>query len=518
MNGGLSPAVVLAALAAHFALLLAIAHVTGRNAGNRAFFLSNRNAPWWLVAIGAVGATISGITFVSVPGAVGTEGMNKCFSYLQFVLGTMAGYAITGAVLLPVYYRLNLTSIYGYLERRLGVPASRTGAVCFMLARIAGSAIRLYLTVTALQIFVLGPLGVPFPITALVLPFVIWAYTFRGGTRTLIITDTIQTILFVTAVILTLHDVSSMLGASFGSLWKTVWHSPYSRVFFMGSGWDDPNNFWKQFLSGALMTTCTTGLDQDLMQKNLSCRNLRESRKNVWLTSASMLGVNTLFLVLGASLYLFAAAKRIAVPARSDEFYPMLAFHYLSPAMALVFMMGLLACTYSTTDSALTSLTTSFCVDILGFERERAPDEAELERRQKRIRLAVHLGFTFLFVGAIFAFQAIQSATVLNVLFDLHGFTYGPILGLFSFGFLTPWRVHAARVPIVCAAAVALTWIIDRNSAAWFDGLQLGFTKLALNGLFTFSGLFLVREAGIASTAAVSATALTGAVGFREKE
>jgi Na+/proline symporter len=487
----LSPHVLLAIIGGHFLLLVAIAHWTSRNSSNASFFVANRNAPWWLVGIGTVGATISGITFVSVPGAVGGSGANKDFSYMQFVLGTMVGYFITAFVLLPIYYRMNLVSIYGYLEERFGVTAQKTGAVFFMVARIVGSALRLYLLALALQKFVLDAYGVPFWMTAALIPLLIWSYTFRGGTKTVLITDTLQTALFLVCVLLTLRDLAAQLGGGYPKLFASIWRSSYSQVFFFKSGWGDPNNFFKQFLAGALMTTCTTGLDQDLMQKNLSCRNLRQCRKNMLASSSSMLVVNYLFLLLGAGLYLFAAASGIPVPAKSDELYPMLAFGHLSPYIGVVFMMGLIATTYSTSDSALTSLTTSFCVDILGFERRR---QTASESSLHRVRLAVHFGFTLVFIAMIFVFGALSNEAVLNTLFQAHGFTYGPILGLFAFGLLTRRRVQDRYIAVVAVAAVALTWLIDSHTDAWFSGLQLGFLRLALNGGLMFLGLWLIQS------------------------
>jgi Na+/proline symporter len=484
-----SPQLLLAIIVAHFMLLAAIAHWSSRNTSNASFFVANRNAPWWLVGIGTVGATISGITFVSVPGAVGGSGVNKDFSYMQFVFGTMGGYLVTAYILLPIYYRMNLVSIYGYLERRFGVTAQKTGAVFFMIARIVGSSLRLYLLALALQKFVLDSFHVPFRMTAIAIPLLIWSYTFRGGTRTVLITDTLQTFLFVICVALTLRDLAGQMGGSLAKLFNSIQASHYSQMFFFKSAWEDPNNFFKQFFAGALMTTCTTGLDQDLMQKNLSCRNLHQCRKNMLLSSTSMLLVNYLFLLLGAGLYLFAAARGAAFPAKSDELYPTLAFGYLSPSIGLVFMMGLLATTYSTSDSALTSLTTSFCVDILRFERRAAESS---ERALRRIRLAVHFGFTLVFIGMMFLFGAMGNGAVLNTLFQAHGFTYGPILGLFAFGLLTRRRVRDRYIGALAAAAVLLTWWIDSHTGVWFSGLQLGFLRLALNASIMFAGLWLL--------------------------
>jgi len=485
----LSPAVLLAVIILHFLILAAIAHWSSRNTSNASFFVANRNAPWWLVGIGTVGATISGITFVSVPGAVGTTGVNKDFSYMQFVLGTMVGYLVTAYILVPIYYRMNLVSIYGYLESRFGSTAQKTGAVFFMVARIVGSSLRLYLLALALQKFVLDSWGVPFAATAVIIPILIWSYTFRGGTKTVLITDTLQTFLFVICVALTLRDLALQMGGSQVKLLGIIHASSYSQIFFFKSGWQDPNNFFKQFLAGALMTTCTTGLDQDLMQKNLSCRNLHQCRKNLLLSSTSMLFVNYLFLMLGAGLYLFAASRGIAPPAKSDELYPALAFGHLSASIGLVFMMGLLATTYSTSDSALTSLTTSFCVDIIGFERcAKTWSEAIL----RRIRLAVHFGFTLVFIGMMFVFGAMGNRAVLNTLFQAHGFTYGPILGLFAFGLLTRRRVRDRYIGVLAVVAILLTWWIDSHTEIWFSGLQLGFLRLALNGSIMFAGLCLL--------------------------
>lgn len=491
----LSPHVLLAIIAGHFLLLTAIAHWTGRNSSNASFFVANRNAPWWLVGIGTVGATISGITFVSVPGAVGGSGANKDFSYMQFVFGTMVGYYITAFVLLPIYYRMNLVSVYGYLEDRFGVTAQKTAAVFFMVARIVGSALRLYLLALALQKFVLDAYGIPFWLTAILIPLLIWSYTFRGGTRTVLITDTLQTALFLVCVVLTLRDLAAQLGGGYAKLFTSIWHSSYSQIFFFQSGWGDPNNFFKQFLAGALMTTCTTGLDQDLMQKNLSCRNLHQCRKNIFFSSSTMLFVNYLFLLLGAGLYLLAASHGIQTPAKSDELYPMLAFGHLSRYIGIVFMMGLIATTYSTSDSALTSLTTSFCVDILGFERRK---KSVPEPALHRARLAVHFGFTLVFIATIFVFGALSNEAVLNTLFQAHGFTYGPILGLFAFGLLTRRRVHDQYIALVALAAVTLTWFIDSHTIEWFRGLQLGFLKLALNGALVFLGLWTIRQRTVA--------------------
>jgi Na+/proline symporter len=487
----LSPHLLLAIIVGHFLLLVLIAHWTSRNSENASFFLANRNAPWWLVAVGTVGATISGITFVSVPGAVGSTGVNQDFSYMQFIFGTMVGYWVTAFVLVPVYYRMNLVSIYGYLEDRFGVGAQKTGAVFFMIARIVGSSMRLYLLALALQKFVLDAFGVPFWLTATLIPFLIWSYTFRGGTRTILITDTFQTVLFLIAVGLTLRDLAHQLGTGYAGLLTSINKSSYSQLFFFKAGWSDPNNFFKQFLAGALMTTCTTGLDQDLMQKHLSCKNLHQCRKNILASSTSMLVVNYLFLLLGAGLYLYTIARHVAIPAKPDELYPMLAFQYLSPYIGIVFMMGLVATTYSTSDSALTSLTTSFCVDILGFERRKGfVSESVLHRS----RVAVHLGFTVIFVVMIFVFSALSNESVLNTLFQAHSFTYGPILGLFAFGFLTRRPVEDRYIGWIAVSAVALTWFIDSHTVVWFSGLQLGFLRLALNGVLMFGGLWAIRK------------------------
>jgi Na+/proline symporter len=487
----LAPHLLLAIIVGHFLLLVLLAHWTSGASRNASFFLADRNAPWWLVAIGTVGATISGITFVSVPGAVGASGVNQQFSYMQFIFGTMVGYYVTAFVLLPVYYQMNLVSIYGYLENRFGVTAQKTGAVFFMIARLVGSSMRLYLLALALQKFVFDSFGVPFWMTATLIPFLIWSYTFRGGTKTILITDTIQTFLFLAAVALTLRDLSAQLRTGLAGLFASIEHSSYSHLFFFKQGWSDPNNFFKQFLAGALMTTCTTGLDQDLMQKNLACRNLSQRRKNILASSTSMLAVNYLFLLLGAGLYLFAATRYIPIPAKSDELYPMLAFGHLSPYIGVVFMMGLIATTYSTSDSALTSLTTSFCVDILGFERRR---DVTPEATLRWSRLAVHLGFTLIFVIMIFLFSTLGNEAALNTLFQAHGFTYGPILGLFAFGFASRRRVEDRYIGFVAVTAVALTWLIDSHTSAWFHGLQLGFLRLALNGLLMFAGLWTIRK------------------------
>ena len=468
-------------LIAYFGMLIAVSFYTARGADTNAFFTANRQSPWWLVAFGMIGTSLSGVTFISVPGAVGKIG----FSYFQVVLGYIVGYFVIGSVLMPLYYRLNLISIYGYLEQRFGFWSYKTGAGFFLLARTVGSAVRLYVAAGVLQIALFNALGIPFEVSVLITIVLIWVYTFKGGVKTIIVTDTLQTVFLVTAVVLTIVLISQELGLSFGDLVRTVKDNSMSQVFF----WDanDPKNFYKQFISGAFIAIVMTGLDQDLMQKNLTCKNIGEAQKNMFWFTVTLVFVNFMFLSLGVLLYVFAKREGIEIPTRTDDLYPMLALNHLGLVVGITFLLGITAATYASADSALTALTTSFCIDFMNVEKR---PEAE----RSRIKYIVHIGFSLLFYVVILIFRQVNSKEVITAVFDIAGYTYGPLLGLYAFGMFNKRPVMDRAVPFICLASPVLTYFVNENSAAWFGGYQFGFERLLLNGLFTFVGLWAVSK------------------------
>jgi SSS family transporter len=466
---------------------MGVSWYTSRKADNADFFIAGRQSPWILVAIGMIGASLSGVTFISIPGAVGAGGSNQAFSYMQMVFGYLLGYMVIAHVLMPLYYRLNLTSIYSYLEQRFGFFSYKTGAAYFLLSRIIGASFRLYLVAIVLQQFVMAPFGIPFWGTVAITILLIWVYTFQGGIKTIVWTDTLQTVCMLTAVVLTIFAIGDALEQDISGLISLIQNSDYAQLFFFEGGWADPNNFFKQFVSGALITVVMTGLDQDMMQKNLSCRTLGEAQKNVYLFSVILVFANLLFLTLGALLYIYAASIGLEIPEKTDQLYPTLALLHLSPTIGIVFILGLIAAAYSSADSALTALTTSFCVDFLDFEKT---DKTEEEK--KKTRWAVHIGFSLILLTVILIFDALSNDAVINELFKIAGYTYGPILGLFVFGMFTNRQLRDKFVIPVCIVAPIVSYFINNNSAELFGGFQFGFLIIALNGLITFLGLWAI--------------------------
>lgn len=490
MNPGLSPTLILTVVAIYFSILIGISILTGKKADSQDFFIAGRKAPWFIVAIGMIGASMSGVSFISIPGAVGGTGLNSAFSYLQVVMGYLLGYTVIALVLLPLYYKLNLTSIYAYLGKRFGFYSNKTGAAFFLLSRVIGASFRLFLVAIVLDQFVLGvpPLHVPFEITVLVTILLIWVYTFKGGIKTIIWTDTLQTVMFITAMVATLIYIAKGINTDLGGLLTEIRSSDYSKVFFFENGWSDPNNFFKQFLSGALITIVMTGLDQDMMQKNLSCPNIRDAQKNMFTFSGILFFTNLIVISLGASLYIYAQRMGIEIPERSDYMYPTIALNYLPTFIGLTFILGLIAAAYSSADSALTALTTSFCVDFLNFE-----DERKGESEKRKLRRWVHVGFSLLLLVTILIFNALNNGAVINSLFKAAGYTYGPLLGLFTFGMITKRDINDKMVLVVCLSAPILTWLIVDLAASQFH-FSFGFLNLALNGLLTFIGLFMISK------------------------
>ena len=513
LNSNLSPGLILFIVAGYFLLLIGVAWWTSRGASNQDFFVANKQSPWYVVAFGMVGASLSGVTFISVPGMVGAMQLtdsttpipNMQFSYMQMVLGYLVGYTFIAVVLLPLYYRLKLTSIYTYLETRFGVASYKTGAGFFLLSRTIGASFRLYLVAMVLQAFVFDAWGIPFWMTTLSTIFLIWIYTFRGGIKTIIWTDTLQTTFMLLAVGLTVYELTGLVGSSVGSAWEAVENNGMGQIFFFEGGWSDPNNFFKQFLAGAFIAIVMTGLDQDMMQKNLSCKNIGEAQKNMFSFSVVLLVVNFIFLFLGALLAIYALS--VGIDATGDKLYPTIALQHLSTPVGVVFIIGLVAAAYSSADSALTALTTSFCVDFLGFKSEASEsstesiedilDQAESvtsNTKSKKIRYQVHLGFSLLLFVVIVLFWMINDRSVINSLFKFAGYTYGPLLGLYAFGLFTKRKVSDRLVPFVCIAAPVLTFLLTSYSQQLFWGYKFGFELLLVNGLLTFIGLILISN------------------------
>jgi len=489
MINQLTPEIILGIVAAYFLLLMFVSYLTSRNTDNADFFIAGRQSPWYLVAFGMVGATLSGVTFISVPGWV----ESNQFSYMQMVFGYLLGYFVIATVLMPMYYRLQLTSIYTYLEQRFGIASYKTGAAFFLLSRTIGASFRLYLIAIVLQEFVMEAYSIPFWGTVLITIFLIWIYTFRGGIKTIVWTDTLQTLCMLTAVILTVVAIGQKLNLSFSEMVQTVRESPYSETFFFEGGWGEPKNFFKQFLAGASMAIVMTGLDQDMMQKNLSCKNIGDAQKNMFWFSIALVFANLLFLTLGALLYMYANQVGLAIPERSDLLYPTIALNYLPPTIGIVFMLGLIAAAYSSADSALTALTTSFCVDFLNFEKNKAAgDPEEIEATNKKTRFIVHICFSLLLFVVILLFWYINDDAVIAAIFTVASYTYGPLLGLYSFGFFTKRGINDRLAPIVCISAPILSYIINANSELLLFDYKFGFELLILNGLLTFLGLLFI--------------------------
>jgi SSS family transporter len=479
----LSPSVILSVIVGYFLILILISRFTSQGADNQDFFNARRQSPWYLVAFGMIGATLSGVTFISVPGWV----LDQNFAYMQMVLGYLLGYLIIGTVLMPMYYRLNLTSIYSYLEGRFGVSSYKTGAAFFILSRTIGASFRLYLIAIVLQQFVLGQYGVPFWVTVMITILLIWIYTFKGGIKTIVYTDTLQTFCMLLAVVMTILAISQNLNLNISGLISEVKNSSYSKAFYFDGGWSDPFNFFKQFLAGASIAIVMTGLDQDMMQKNLSCKNIGEAQKNMFWFSIVLVIAKFLFLFLGALLFIYAAKNNIILPERTDLVYPTIALEHLSPWIGIIFILGLIAAAYSSADSALTALTTSFCVDFLNFEKEKR-DNA------KEVRKMVHIGFSVLLFVVILIFYAVNNDAVISAIFKVAGYTYGPLLGLYSFGFFTKKKITDGYAPLVCILAPLLTYIISSYSEVLLWGYKFGFELLILNGLLTFIGLWLISR------------------------
>jgi len=480
----MTPQLILICFLAYTILLFFVTWLTARRATNRAFFIGNKSSPWLVVAYGMIGASLSGVTFMSVPGWVGTSQ----FSYFMVVLGYLLGYAAIALVLLPLYYRLNLTSIYTYLEQRFGFWSYKTGAFYFILSRVIGASFRMFLVVNVLHVFVFEAWNIPFWVSVLIFVILILLYTFKGGIKTIIWTDTVQTTFMLLALIFSMVLIMNELGVGLWEMFERMLESGYAKVIF--TDWNDRRYFLKQFLSGAFIAIVMTGLDQEMMQKNLSCRSLRDAQKNMFSFSIVLVFVNMLFLILGAFLYIYASEQSIPLPGRSDDLFPMIAIQYLNPLAGLIFVIGLISAAYPSADGALTSLTTSFSIDFLDIQKK----EHLTEDQRKHIRYAVHASFAVILLLVIILFRAINDRAVIDKLFTIAAYTYGPLLGLYAFGLFTKYPVRDPWVPWICILSPVLCYFLSLYSEVLFNGYKFGFELLILNGIITFAGLFLLRR------------------------
>lgn len=492
----MTPIVILTILIIYFGVLIGISHfVSRKDSSNAAFFSANKNSKWYLIAFGMIGTALSGVTFISVPGEVGAPSGEQ-FKYFQFVLGNAVGFIVTATVLLPLYYRLNLVSIYEYFENRLGFYSYKTAAAIFLISRTIGSAFRLYLVVIVFQRFVFDAFGIPFAVTGLISLALIYAYTYKSGLKAIIITDTLQTFFLVSSVVLTIVFICYSLDLNAIEAFETVKNSSYSKIFFWEDFIDSKFHFIKQFLGGMFVTIAMTGLDQDLMQKNLSCANIKDAQKNMFTFTGIFVLINIFFLGVGALLYIYADANGVSVPTdlisgkpRTDLLFPEIAFHHLALVPAVVFLLGLIAATFATTDSALTALTTSFCIDFLGMDK---PENVHKPKNIK-VRKMVHLTFCLIMFGVIVLFNVINDASVVSMIFKIASYTYGPLLGLFTFGiFFKSRKVHDKLVPFICLLSPFITLYISNNSKTLFSGYVFDNELIVVNALITLLLLLFI--------------------------
>lgn len=486
------PVIVILTIVGYFILLLAISYFASRGSDNKTFFTGNRRAPWPVVAFAMVGAAISGVTFISVPGMV----VGKGYAYLQMVLGFIVGYMLIAFVLVPLFYRRNLISIYGYLEERFGRSTYRTGAWFFFISKMLGAAVRFFVVCAVLQLLVFGPLHIPFEFNVIVTIALIWLYTVQGGVKTLIWTDTLKSFCLIMSVVLCIYFVATNLGFSFGEMVSAISDHPTSRMFFF----DNPREgtyFWKQFIAGVFMAIATNGLDQDMMQRNLACRDSRQSQKNMIVSGITQFFVIALFLLLGTLMVIFLDRNGIALPEKTDDIFGMVATHSAMPAIVgILFILGLVAAAYSAAGSALTSLTTSFTVDILQAHKSKD------EKRVTRTRKAVHVIMSVIMGGVIVAFYYLSDQDAISAVYTLASYTYGPILGLFVYGMFWRKPVHDRLVPLVCILAPCLSWLVQWGLRRMFD-YETSFELLIINALITMIGLRLLsigRKAKPAAT------------------
>ncbi|MEO6732883.1 MAG: sodium:solute symporter [Ferruginibacter sp.] len=503
----MSPILLFSFVIGYFILLLLVAWFTSRDSNNDSFFIGNRNSNWMLVAFGMIGTSLSGVTFVSVPGAVGDVAGNsfKGFAYMQVAIGYLIGYMVIAFVLLPIYYRLNLTSIYNYLLQRFGIVAYKTGALFFIISRTVGATARLYLVINILQFFILDKLGVPFVVTAAVILLMILLYTFEGGVKTIVYTDTLQTTLMISGLIICIIYILNNLHLSPGEALTELNTQGYLNIF--NTDVNSKGFFLKQIIGGAFITIAMTGLDQEMMQKNISVKRLADSQKNVITLAVILVSVLFLFLLLGGLLYLYGNAngalyQDVIVNGKTvkhfilnnanvigDKAFPSIVLNYFPTAVGIMFIIALISALFPSADGALTALTSSFCIDILGLKERDDLDE----KQKKRLRLMVHLSFTIIFLCCIMVFKVLNDNSIIDKILDLAGYTYGPLLGLFAFGIFTRKQLpNTLMVTLVCLIAPALSYILSMNAKNWFNGYQIGIELLIINGFITFIGLWAI--------------------------
>lgn len=493
----MEPSVLLSFIIGYFLLLIVVSYFTSRKSSdNETFFIANRSSKWYLVAFGMIGTALSGVTFISVPGEVGNLAGSQ-FRYFQFVLGNAVGYFIVAFVLLPLYYKMHLISIYEVIKRTLGNVSHKTAAAIFLISRTIGSAFRLYLVAIVLQRFIFEEWGVPFWLTIVICLLLIWAYTFRGGLKTIIITDSLQTLFLVASVFLSIYFIMSSLNMNISEAFHSIKDSNYSKIFFTDNFVTNKFHFSKQFLGGIFVTIGMFGLDQDLMQKNLSCKNLKDAQKNMLSFTGIFVIINLFFLSVGALLYIYANREGIPLPVdhvtgavRTDYLFPEIALNHFKGLPAIVFMLGLTAATFATTDSGLTALTTSFCIDFLKFDSKKQD-----EKKLVRTRTIVHIFFSILILAVILFFNAVNNAAVVTAIFKVATYTYGPLIGLFAFVLYAKGRyVFDKATPIICLAAPILCFFIDKYSKELFNGYVFAEELIIVNGLLTFIGLLLISK------------------------
>lgn len=478
----MSPYVLFSFVIAYFLVLLGVAWYTGKNSTNESFFIGNKNSNWMLVAFGMIGTSLSGVTFVSVPGAVAKES----FAYFQITLGYLIGYLVIAYVLLPLYYRLNLTSIYNYLHNRLGFTSYKTGASFFILSRTLGATARLYLVVNILQEAILNSFHIPFWATTLIILVMILLYTYEGGVKTIVWTDTLQTTCMLLGLIICVIYILSNLHLGFADSLQQMGEKGYSKIFFTNP--DSKLFFLKQILAGAFITITMTGMDQEMMQKNISVKTLKDSQKNVISMSIILLVVILLFLFLGGLLYLYATQLNLGVI--GDKLFPTIALQHMPPFVSVIFIIALISALFPSADGAITALTSSFCIDIIGMQRR--PDLVDAQK--KKMRQRVHLIFAFIFLLVVMVFKWIDSSSMIGVILKVATFTYGPLLGLFTFGILMKRNVNDKLVPIICIASPIICFFLDRFQKQIFGSFELGLELLIINGLITFIGLWIISK------------------------
>ena len=507
----MSPLILFSFVIGYFVLLLTVAYFTSRGSNNESFFIGNRNSNWMLVAFGMIGTSLSGVTFVSVPGLVGavnkTTGMPGGFEYFQIVIGYLFGYAVIAFVLIPLYYKMNLTSIYTYLEKRFGISAHKAGAFFFILSRVFGATARLYLVISVLQTFIFNKFHIPFEITTLIILLLILLYTFEGGVKTIVYTDTLQTTGMLVGLVVFVFVIIKALGTDFGSAWQMMSEKGYNHIF----NWDYKSGAFalKHILGGMFIAIAMTGLDQEMMQKNISVKNIKDSQKNIMTFTAVLMVVNFLFLFLGGILYLYASTNNITVP--PDDLFPTIALsNAFSGTIGILFIIALISALFPSVDGAITSLTSCFCIDILGINKKEGT-----EKEKKRTRLKVHFTFAVVFFVMVLIFRAINDKLIIDFILKFAGITYGPLLGLFSFGILTKRHLNKKLIWTVCIVAPLLALGLDMlSSPAWYEaklhvslglksisenifhGYKIGNELILINGIFTFLGLLLISGKG----------------------